>query len=143
MSGGAVGPRYRPAGTRDRVDPPPGRCPRPGARGATRWDNRPVPASAPYLKGLRLVPERVPGYEAYPFSIPFVRGLDLTFDAPVTILVGENGTGKSTLLEALASAIGVPAGGGGRNELADVASDVGARELSKALRPSFARRPPD
>lgn len=43
----------------------------------------------------------------FPFSIPAVRALDeLTLSAPVTFLVGENGSGKSTFLEALALAIG-------------------------------------
>lgn len=50
--------------------------------------------------------------ETFPFDVPLPRGMrDLAFDAPVTILVGENGTGKSTLLEALAWAAEVPAAG--------------------------------
>lgn len=45
--------------------------------------------------------------ESYPFNIPSIQSLDiLTFDTPVTIFVGENGTGKSTLLEAIAAAVG-------------------------------------
>jgi len=41
--------------------------------------------------------------DTYPFSIPVVQHLDhLTFDSPVTFFVGENGTGKSTMLEAIA-----------------------------------------
>ena len=39
----------------------------------------------------------------------------LAFDANVTILVGENGTGKSTLLEAIAVACGFNPEGGSRN----------------------------
>lgn len=106
-------------------------------------DNRHVSGGAPYLRGLRLVPERVPGYDAYPFSIPALKDLDLTFDAAVTIFVGENGTGKSTLLEALAVLIGIPASGGGREEAADGRSSPGAALLARALRPSFAERPRD
>lgn len=102
-----------------------------------------MPSAAVYLTRLRLIPERVPGYESYPFSVPFVRDLNLTFDNAVTMLVGENGTGKSTLLEGMALAVGVPAAGGGRNELPDDSATLGARRLSKALRPSFALRPPD
>lgn len=39
----------------------------------------------------------------------------LAFSHPVTFLVGENGTGKSTLLEAIAVAYGFNAEGGSRN----------------------------
>ena len=50
----------------------------------------------------------------WPFSLPVVRqllteGLDL---APVTVLVGENGSGKSTIVEAVALAYGLSAEGG-------------------------------
>lgn len=50
----------------------------------------------------------------WPFSIPAVRqllaeGLDL---GSVTVLVGENGSGKSTIVEALAEAYGLNAEGG-------------------------------
>ena len=43
----------------------------------------------------------------FPFTLPFVKpDLAIAFDAPVTLLVGDNGSGKSTFLEALACAIG-------------------------------------
>jgi predicted ATPase len=47
--------------------------------------------------------------DAYPFAVPAVRALrdhPLAFDAPVTFLVGENGSGKSAILEGLACAAG-------------------------------------
>jgi len=41
----------------------------------------------------------------FPFNLPVVEGWQpLEFSAPVTILVGENGSGKSTVIEALAVA---------------------------------------
>ncbi len=62
----------------------------------------------PYLLSVRLVPERFPTAEHYPFSLPLLRQTQsLALDAPVTILVGENGTGKSTLLEAIARRAGI------------------------------------
>ena len=43
--------------------------------------------------------------DEHPFSLPVVKSLSqMEFDSPVTIFVGENGTGKSTVLEALAVA---------------------------------------
>jgi predicted ATPase len=51
---------------------------------------------------------------AYPFGLPAVRGLDLALGA-VTVLVGDNGSGKSTIVEALAVAAEFNAEGGGRN----------------------------
>lgn len=44
-------------------------------------------------------------YLGYPFNLPIFKHLDqLTFEKPVTILVGDNGTGKSTILESIATA---------------------------------------
>ena len=41
----------------------------------------------------------------FPFSLPVVAAWPpLEFHSPVTILVGENGTGKSTVVEAIAVA---------------------------------------
>ncbi len=48
--------------------------------------------------------------QGFPFSVPSIRALGtVTFESPVTFLVGENGSGKSTLLESLAIATGLPA----------------------------------
>lgn len=61
------------------------------------------------------------GYDPdhYPFSIPAVRHLEkmgsLTLEKPVTFFVGENGTGKSTLIEAIAVAMGFNGEGGSRD----------------------------
>lgn len=47
--------------------------------------------------------------ERFPFSVPVVRELEtLRVDAAVTFLVGENGSGKSTILEGIAAAAGLP-----------------------------------
>lgn len=98
---------------------------------------------APYLVGISIVPERVQGDDCYPFTLPFVRQLKLEFEAPVTFFVGENGTGKSTLIEAIASLCRLPVSGGGRNELAGRhGPDVGS-PLAPALRPAFRSSPPD
>ena len=42
--------------------------------------------------------------DEFPFNIPALQGLGaLEVATPVTLLVGENGSGKSTVLEALAA----------------------------------------
>jgi predicted ATPase len=70
----------------------------------------------PYLREVSLKRDKVQDFGRYPFSLPAVRGLhELTFDPDVTFLVGENGTGKSTLLEAIAVALGFNAEGGTKN----------------------------
>ncbi len=59
-----------------------------------------------------------PAEEAYPYNLPALRGLSrITFHRPVTFLVGENGTGKSTLLEAIAIAAGFNPEGGSRSNM--------------------------
>ena len=57
----------------------------------------------------------MPDRAAYPFCLPLFRdpGFELAFDRPVTIIVGENGTGKSTLLEGIATLAGFDEAGGG------------------------------
>lgn len=68
------------------------------------------------LKAVRLARERVPSFSEYPFNLPGITNLDvLEFHPEVTFLVGENGTGKSTLLEATAVALDLNAEGGSKN----------------------------
>ncbi len=56
-----------------------------------------------HLKCVHLHPEKYPTRDCYPFNLSiFHRAISIAFNAPVTLFVGENGTGKSTLLEALA-----------------------------------------
>ncbi len=53
--------------------------------------------------------------DEWPWSVPCVRQLladGLRFKAPVTFLVGENGSGKSTVVEALAEGFGLDPWGG-------------------------------
>jgi predicted ATPase len=66
---------------------------------------------------VQLVTERVPSFDAYPFSIPAVAALKerLRLGIAATIFVGDNGSGKSTLVEAIAVASGYNAEGGTRN----------------------------
>ena len=64
-----------------------------------------------------------PENNSYPFNIPAIRflqdGKRLSFEKPVTFFVGENGMGKSTLIEAIAVASGFSAEGGSRDHCFD------------------------
>lgn len=98
---------------------------------------------APYLRGVRTIPERIGSDQDYPFNLAFVPRLNLAFTHAVTFFVGENGSGKSTLIEAIAELCRLPASGGGRNELADTYTPDQKATLSRALRPSFRKQPLD
>lgn len=95
----------------------------------------------PYLLGAYAVRERLAGLSGFPYSLPFVPTLDVDLSARVTFLVGENGSGKSTFLEALADLCGYPSTGGGKNDVADVKAP--GAELAACLRPKFKERPRD
>jgi predicted ATPase len=60
-----------------------------------------------FLRYIETIPERVePG--RHPFNIPcLVSGLHITFNTDITFLVGENGSRKSTILEAIAKKCGL------------------------------------
>jgi predicted ATPase len=63
-------------------------------------------STPPYL--LRVHLKEAVESATYPFSLPIVRGLDIGFESAVTFFVGENGTGKSTVIEAIAAFAGCP-----------------------------------
>jgi predicted ATPase len=96
---------------------------------------------APYLRRVWLDPAGVTDPDAYPFCLPFLRGdFELNFDRPITIIAGENGTGKSTLLEGIAVLAGYDHAGGGKGYMPVDHSDaieVTGGDLSEALRASW------
>src|SRR5260221_4738617 len=102
---------------------------------------RDIRMPAPYLRRIWLEPSRIADREAYPFCLPFLHDdFELSFDRPITIIVGENGTGKSTLLEGIAVFAGFDDAGGGKGyrpvDHSD-AQEVMGGELSEALRASW------
>ena len=106
-----------------------------------RRRNRLINLPAPYLKRIWLDASLVKEPQAYPFCLPFLRDeFSLSFDRAVTIIVGENGTGKSTLLEGIAALAGYDEAGGGKGyrpvDHSRAIEAMGGR-LSQALRASW------
>ena len=103
--------------------------------------HRPINLPAPYLKRIWLDNAQVVDASAYPFCLPLFRAeFALTFDRPITIIVGENGTGKSTLLEGIAAMAGYDDAGGGKGYRPvdhSGAIEATGRRLASALRGSW------
>jgi predicted ATPase len=97
---------------------------------------------APFLKRVSLLDTAAAAGDGYPFSLPFVtqRALDISFTKPVTIIVGENGSGKSTFLEALATGCGFNlAGGSANNRFGDEKKSPLAAHLRFSWLPKVSR----
>src|SRR3546814_1031375 len=81
---------------------------------------------------IRLDPQKV-DVKAFPFNTVsyLTADFELGFDAAVTILVGENGTGKSTLIEAIAQAAGFSSQGGSQDHRTG-GPDTGNAKIGRA-----------
>lgn len=76
----------------------------------------------------------------FPFSVPVIQSLEgskVEFTSDVTFLVGENGSGKSTFLEALAVAIGSITVGS--EEASDDSSLAPVRPLARKMKLSWSK----
>jgi predicted ATPase len=75
----------------------------------------------------------------FPFTLDIVQSLkEMGFDSPVTFFVGENGSGKSTILESLACAIGSVTVGS--ESVKTDRSLASVRKLSRYLRLSWLKQ---
>ena len=103
--------------------------------------NRPIRLPAPYLRRIWIETDRVTDRTAYPFCLPYLRDdFELSFDRSITIIAGENGTGKSTLLEGIAALAGYDEAGGGKGYMPvdhSKALEKMGGQLSQALRASW------
>lgn len=90
-----------------------------------------------HLRSLTLRP--LPETRTFPFNLSILPALnELKFTAPVTFFVGENGTGKSTLIEALACAAEMVTVGS--ESVRTDASLAHARELARYLKLVWTKR---
>lgn len=97
----------------------------------------------PYLQQVSLRDDLDLDFNAFPFSLPAVREMGaLDFHPDVTFFVGENGSGKSTILEAIAIALGFGPEGGTKNVLFQTADTVSSLHTMLKLKRSF-RKPSD
>lgn len=72
--------------------------------------------STHYLRSFELQKEKIPNKKEYPYNLAAVQYLEsIDLHEKVTFFVGENGTGKSTLLEALAVGYGFNPEGWSKN----------------------------
>ena len=92
------------------------------------------------VKKISLQRDKIKSFNKYPFNIDVVKNFnELNFDSQVTFFVGENGIGKSTFIEAIAVALGLPAEGGTENFRYETKNTTS--ELSNYLRVGTYNKP--
>ncbi len=99
------------------------------------FDSIPGSGNLPFLKTITTVGAWP--HDSFPFTIPALRGgLNIQITRNITFFVGENGCGKSTILEGVAEKCGFNLMGGSRNH--DYSSSGATRQdLAKYLRLSW------
>lgn len=69
-----------------------------------------------FIKRIVLNRDKIEDFNKYPFNIEIIKNLhEIYLDSPVTFFIGENGIGKSTLIEAIAISMGLNPEGGSQN----------------------------
>lgn len=96
------------------------------------------------LRSISFKRDGIEDWDEYPFCLPVIRALGtLEIRSPVCFFAGENGTGKSTLLEAMALNFGFGTQGGGKHSAHAFEADSDELELAKHLYLIWTRKPLD
>jgi predicted ATPase len=100
-------------------------------------------APKPYLQEVSIRPDAEIDFGIYPYNIPAVSEIGLLeFHPDVTFFVGENGSGKSTVLEGIALALGFSTEGGTKNFKVETTESVSSLHQVLRLARSY-RKPKD
>ncbi len=103
--------------------------------------------NGPILDKIRVEFAENVDFGAFPFNLNIIKNLtDITLTSQVTFIIGENGTGKSTLLEAVASKAGFGKEGGSNSVNFSTADGVHGRHsdsLASQLILSWRKKPRD
>ena len=106
-----------------------------------------VVSDVPLLDKVKTAFSQKTNFDSYPFSLSIIKNLkDIHFQGQVTFFVGENGTGKSTLLEAIAHKAGFGAEGGSKNisfKTSEESAYAPLQQLSDQLVLSWRQKPKD
>lgn len=95
----------------------------------------------PFLTSIEINFDKDLNKEIYPFSLPLVQNLNsINFTNQVTFFVGENGAGKSTILESIAEKIGFGPEGGSKN-ISFKTSSVENNKLAECMNLSWTYKP--
>jgi len=94
--------------------------------------------TAPFLKSISIIEEKRNNL-LFPFdTLDFLNeNFSLNFTTPITFFVGENGSGKSTVMEAIAELCGFHKSGGSHMHHLYNSDDGVQSDLRNALRPSW------
>jgi predicted ATPase len=97
----------------------------------------------PYLQRITAQFDDDVDWDRHPYNVPSVRELEsISFHPDVTFFIGENGAGKSTMLESIALALGFSMEGGTKSVRLNTAGEASPLHESLRLSKSF-RKPRD
>lgn len=104
-------------------------------------------SSTPLLDHIKIQFSESTDFASYPFCLPIIKNLtDIHLSSQVTFFIGENGAGKSTILEAIACHAGFGAEGGSKNihfKTSDDCNYTPAQNLADQLTLSWRKKPKD